>query len=75
MKDDERMLWDEVRRLTRDDSEKPYIRKIVADIGMNERRASYILEKWCSKGWLECGVSPFAGWLTELGLTIERTEK
>lgn len=31
------------------------------------KRVRRILEKWIERGWWDCGVSPWAGWLTEAG--------
>lgn len=43
---------------------EPTVRRIVAEIGINEARAAAILEKWAGKGWYEYGVNVLAGWLT-----------
>jgi len=75
MKDDERRLLAEFQRLTKVwvgagspcTTEMPYMRELVAEQGLNERRADYILEKWTRKGWYDYGVSPFAGWLSDEG--------
>jgi len=45
----------------------------VAELGMNDKRAEYILEKWSRKEWLEYGVSPFWGWLLEKGLEAAKS--
>lgn len=61
-KDDEKLLYQTIRaRTTKDDA--PYVRDVVNELGINEKRASYILEKWSEKGIYDYGVSPFAGWL------------
>lgn len=39
------------------------------------RRLCYILNKWATRGWLEYGVSPQCGWLTEQGKTAARALK
>ena len=41
-------------------------------LGLHEKRAAYMLEKWSGKGWWECGVSLRTGWLTEKGLEAAR---
>lgn len=33
-----------------------------AEIGMNEKRAMAILEKWTGRGWWDYGVSAQCGW-------------
>jgi hypothetical protein len=48
----------------------PHARDVVHELGMNEKRAAYIFEKWERNGWWECGVSVMAGWLTERGMLI-----
>jgi hypothetical protein len=64
MKPDEKLLLDTIKaRTTLKDF--PYVRDLVKELGMNEKRASYILEKWTDKGIYSYGVSPFAGWLIE----------
>jgi len=78
VKDDERRLLAEFQRLTKVwvgagspcTTEMPYMRKLVADLGLNEKRADFILEKWTRRGWYEYGVSPFAGWLSDEGLAV-----
>ena len=42
-------------------------RSLATEIGIHPKRAAYIYEKWCGRGWYECGVSIMAGWLTEKG--------
>lgn len=49
----------------------PDVRQLVWYVGMNEKRAAYILEKWCGKDWYEYGVSVFAGWLTKEGRLVD----
>lgn len=44
-----------------------YARQIAKDLGMNEKRAWYLCDKWDRKGWWEYGVNALAGWLTEDG--------
>lgn len=40
-------------------------KKAAAELGIPENRAFYLLEKWYSKGWLECGMWVWGGWFTE----------
>jgi hypothetical protein len=35
---------------------------------INHKRAYYLLEKWCGKGWYDYGVSLDLGWLTNKGI-------
>lgn len=69
MKDDEKNL---MKALVNDYglASKSPIRKIVDDLGINHKRAAYILWKWADKGWYEYGVSVMAGWLTVEGFQI-----
>ena len=43
-------------------------RDVAGHLGIPEKRAEYILNKWIGKGWFECGVSVFSGWLLPKGL-------
>ncbi len=70
MKQDEKELLERLQKRTAEDPNPPYVRQLVRDLGMNEKRAAYILEKWYGKGWYECGVSIMAGWLTEEGKAL-----
>lgn len=45
-----------------------YVGELIKTIGLNEKRAAYILLKWSDKGWYDYGVAVFAGWLTEKGM-------
>ena len=67
MKDDERELLQKLQRRIADDGNTS-VRQLVADIGMHEKRAAYICEKWIGKGWYEYGVNVLAGWLTPEGI-------
>jgi len=70
MKDDEKELLERLQKRTAEDPNMPYVRQLVADIGMNEKRAAYICEKWTEKGWYEYGVNVLAGWLTDEGKAL-----
>lgn len=48
-----------------------HVRLIVGFLGMNEKRAAYILGKWSDKGWYDYGVSVMAGWLTQEGRNVQ----
>ena len=37
---------------------------LVESLGMNEKRAAYLLGKWTGKRWWDYGVSLFSGWFT-----------
>jgi hypothetical protein len=41
---------------------------IPSDFIMNKKRKLYILSKWESRGYFECGVSLITGWLTDRGI-------
>ncbi len=66
MKEDERELLKEVQR-------GEYATPMLAGeaLGMNEKRVTYICEKWLNKGWLDCGISARSGWLTEAGKAVK----
>lgn len=66
MKPDERALLDELQRQSAG-GRQPYVRCVVSGLGMNWKRAAYILQKWEQRGWYDYGVSVLAGWLTEEG--------
>lgn len=38
---------------------------VMQEVGINEKRAFYLLEKWYGKGWIECGTWVWGGWFTE----------
>lgn len=63
-KDDERLLLK-----TLQDREKPYVREVVSELGINQNRAAYICQKWTERGWYNYGVNVLAGWLEGDGLT------
>lgn len=67
MKPDERELLDELQSQIRA-GDRPYVRKTVRALGMNEKRAAYICSKWTGKGWYDYGVNVLAGWLTDEGM-------
>lgn len=64
MKNDEKELLQLLQKRTLEDPNKPYVRQLVLDIGMHEKRAAYICQKWSDKGWYDYGVNVLAGWLT-----------
>ena len=66
MKEDERKLLIELQNRSKT-GEPPYVREIINELGINEKRATYICEKWTNKGWYDYGVNILAGWLTEAG--------
>lgn len=70
MKDDEKELLKSLQKRTVEDTNQPYVRQLVIDLGMNEKRAAYICGKWTNKGWYEWGVNVLAGWLTEKGEAV-----
>lgn len=47
-------------------------RDIIPRLGINHKRAWYLLEKWSRKGWYESGVSLDLGWLTLRGKMVAR---
>jgi hypothetical protein len=65
VKDDERALLAIMQDRNPQDI---YPRQIVRDLGMDEKRGAYILEKWAGQGRYDYGVSVMAGWLTPKGL-------
>jgi hypothetical protein len=48
-------------------NQRPYMRALVHELGINEKRAAYICQKWMGKGLYEYGVNVLAGWLTDKG--------
>lgn len=43
------------------------------EFSMHHKRAWFLLEKWCRKGWYEYGVTLDLGWITEEGMEIARS--
>jgi hypothetical protein len=66
MKPDERKLLDEIQKRSAHGS-FVYVRRVVAELGMNEKRAAYICGKWTDRGWYNYGVNVLSGWLTDEG--------
>jgi hypothetical protein len=71
MKPDERKFLDETQRRTRlwkkGEADMPYPRRLARELGINEKRAAYICDKWAGKDWYDYGVNVLAGWLTGKG--------
>lgn len=44
-----------------------YVRDLVGQLGIPEKRAAYICQKWADKGWYNYGVNVLAGWLEPRG--------
>ena len=65
MKPDERTLL--LARADVPAGQHVYVRDLVHRLGINEKRAAYICDKWTNKGWYDWGVSVLAGWLTAKG--------
>jgi len=45
-----------------------YMREFTGMLGIPEKRAVYILQKWADKGWYDHSVNVMAGWLTDKGM-------
>ncbi len=65
IKEDELNLWKEIWRQKKARKRRPYFRGVAHYLGMPEKRAYYIFNKWNERGLTDCGVSPFAGWLND----------
>lgn len=52
---------------------RPCVRDVIKELGMNEKRALYLLDKWDSKGWYNWGVTIDLGWLEEKGKEIAKS--
>jgi hypothetical protein len=63
MKLDEKILMQTLQQRAKE-TQQPYVREIIRELGMNEKRAAYICLKWANKGWYDYGVSCLSGWLT-----------
>src|SRR5690242_14393266 len=74
MKPDERILLLALAREP-DEARRTFPRDVVQCLGMSEKRAEYILNKWERKGWFESGVSLGTGWLTSTGYKIAQEHK
>ncbi len=46
------------------------VRRVIDGVGMNCKRALYILDKWTHKGWYDWGTSLDLGWLTSKGKEV-----
>ncbi len=65
-KEDERLLLRTLQGM-----DMPYVREVVHQLGINEKRAASICDKWADRGWYEYGVNVLAGWLVDDGLTAQ----
>lgn len=63
MKPDEQQLFRAIAAM----KEGQCVRDIIAQLGINHKRAWSLLEKWERNGWYEYGVSLDLGWLTAEG--------
>ena len=63
-KPDERLLL-----LTLQSRDRPHVREVVEELGIDENRAAYICQKWTERGWYNYGANVLAGWLEGDGLT------
>lgn len=69
MKDDERQFLAALSvNRPRQIADGVFATDVATKIGMNEKRALYLLGKWTDKGWWEYGVSLRSGWFTAAGL-------
>lgn len=46
-------------------------RDIYNELGLNWKRACYLLEKWSGKGWYDYGINVDLGWMTSKGMAVE----
>ncbi len=58
MKHDEREFLNSLQQRTYEYNQFsiPSVRKVLADLGMNAKRAAYICQKWTDKGWYNYGI-------------------
>jgi len=75
MKDDEQRLMLLLHSLRDAPYEKRYVRDLVQDLGIRNKRACWILTKWNKKRWYEWGVNILAGWLTPEGHEVAEKEQ
>lgn len=66
MKDDERVLLFVLQRT----NGREFPRDVARALGIPQKRAAYICEKWTGKGWYDYGVSVLTGWLTDEGRRV-----
>lgn len=68
------MLHDDERKLMEhfvaaaDAGRPPHRRFAHLVVGMNEKRAEGVYEKWIARGWADCGVSLRTTWATPKGI-------
>lgn len=74
VRDDEKLLWAELKRRTLAGGEMPWGRELAKELGINTKRAEYLFLKWAARDWYDYGVHCLAGWLTEKGLAAELPE-
>lgn len=69
-RDDEMQFRAAIADAVRSGEKTPSARQIAAYLGMNQKRAWYLCDKWMSKGWWDCGVNALSGWLTDKGKVV-----
>lgn len=62
MKEDEKELLTALQ-----EQQYLHVRDVVSALGIPEKRAAYICDKWERKGWYDYGTNVLAGWLTAAG--------
>ena len=67
MRNDEKEFLQMLKKRTQEDPNSPHVRQLILDMGMSEKRGSYLCEKWTNRGWYDYGVNVLAGWLTGEG--------
>lgn len=71
MKPDAKAFFKALQR----NQDRPYqtkkpVREVIAEIGINHKRAWYLLGKWTGR-WYDYGVSLDNGWLNEEGMAVK----
>lgn len=71
MKDDERAFLAECQRCAANTPDREPPRDIYQRMGINWKRACYLLGKWTDKGWYDYGVNVDLGWMTDKGMQVK----
>ena len=64
--DDEIKLYRALKEKYRAGGDSRFATDIAVEIGINEKRAVYILEKWSGRGLWNSGVTTRSGWFEEV---------
>lgn len=70
IREDEKALLIACKAYRRSGAISQHMDMLARDAGIHPKRAHRILEKWEGKGWWDCGVGMWYGWITSKGMEV-----